>query len=80
MADKQKENVKNIKDKNTRVYQVTINNPLEKNLSHEKIKEILSKSKTQYFCMADEIAPETRNIPYAPICNVLPTYKAVYIV
>lgn len=48
-----------IKDKNTRVYQVTINNPLQKNLSHERIKEILSKSKTEYYCMADEIAPET---------------------
>lgn len=77
MADKKKEN---LKDKNTRVYQVTINNPLEKDLSHEKIKEILSKSKTEYFCMADEIAPETRDISHAFVCNVFQSYKAIYIV
>jgi Putative viral replication protein. len=45
--------------KNTRAYQVTINNPSEKQLEHENIKTILSKSKVEYYCFSDEIAPET---------------------
>lgn len=58
------------KCKNTRVYQITINNPVEKDLGHEKIKEILSKSKTEYYCMADEIAPETRNLSHTSIRDI----------
>ena len=44
------------KDKQANKYQLTINNPLEKGYSHDKIKEILSINfKTLiYFCMADE--------------------------
>lgn len=47
----------NNKDAQSNKYQLTINNPLEKDLSHEKIKEILlTKFKTlEYACMADEI-------------------------
>lgn len=44
------------KDKQADRYQLTINNPQEKNLSHEQITNILlSNFKTlEYFCMADE--------------------------
>ncbi len=41
-------------------YQLTINNPLDYNLEHAKIKEILivSFSTLKYFCMADEIGEQ----------------------
>lgn len=40
----------------SRKWQITINNPLEKNYSHDQIKEILSEFKSLiYWCMADEI-------------------------
>jgi hypothetical protein len=43
-------------DSRSRKWQVTINNPLEKGHTHEKIKEILSQfDSVQYWCLADEI-------------------------
>lgn len=44
-------------DKQSRKWQLTINNPAEKELSHHVLKEILSQIKPiQYYCMSDEIA------------------------
>lgn len=44
-----------------RKWQLTINNPLEKGLSHEKIKEQLANlSSISYYCLADEIGLENR--------------------
>ena len=44
------------KDTQSRKWQITINNPEEKKLKHEDIKEILqSMSSVKYWCMADEI-------------------------
>lgn len=43
-------------DSQSRKWQITINNPLEKNYSHEKIREVLASMKSVIFwCMADEI-------------------------
>lgn len=43
------------RDSQSRKWQITINNPLEKGYTHEKIKEELSKLKSVlYYCMADE--------------------------
>lgn len=48
------------KDVQRNSYQITINNPTEYNLTHEKIKEILVTNFTTlgYFCMADEIGEQ----------------------
>lgn len=49
------------KQKNTqsREYQITINNPLDKEMSHQNIKEILSDIPTIiYWCLCDEIGAE----------------------
>lgn len=44
------------KDTQSRKWQITINNPKEKNFSHERIKEELSKLKSLiYWCMSDEV-------------------------
>ena len=44
-----------LKDTTSRKWQVTINNPLEKGYTHDKIKEILGKYKNCiYWCMSDE--------------------------
>ena len=43
------------KDTQSRKWQITINNPLEKGFTHDRIKEILSSLKLVYWCMADEI-------------------------
>lgn len=44
-------------DKQSRKWQLTINNPTEKNLSHNILKELLSQIKPiQYYCISDEIA------------------------
>ncbi len=49
------------KDKQSRKWQITINNPLEKDLTHEKIKEILDTMKSvTYFCMSDEIGGQEK--------------------
>lgn len=43
------------KDSKCRRVQLTINNPLEKNASHDRIREIIDDwSQVQYYCMADE--------------------------
>lgn len=42
------------KDTRSRKYQLTINNPIEHDFSHDKIKEILFKSNPIYFCLCDE--------------------------
>lgn len=45
----------NKKDTQSRKYLLTINNPKEKELSHDKIKELINSMKsTIYYCMADE--------------------------
>lgn len=42
-------------DSQSRKWQVTINNPLDKGYTHERLKEILSGMKSViYWCMADE--------------------------
>lgn len=43
------------KDTQSRKWQITINNPLEKGFTHDRIKEILSGLKLVYWCMADEV-------------------------
>ena len=44
------------KDSQSRKWQVTINNPVEKGYSHEHIKELLSEFKSlSYWCMSDEV-------------------------
>lgn len=48
-------------DRQSRKYQLTINNQQEKNLDHENIKRILSGLKSVvYYCMADEVGLETK--------------------
>ena len=43
-------------DTQSRKWQITINNPIEKGFSHDKIKEVLEEFKTLiYWCMSDEI-------------------------
>lgn len=47
------------KDTQARKYQLTINNPTEKGLNHDKIAEILQKMKsTVYYCLSDEIGTD----------------------
>lgn len=46
-------------DSQSRKWQVTINNPVDKGYTHDRIKEILSGMKSViYWCMADEIGEE----------------------
>ena len=46
-----------LKDTQSRKYQLTINNPVENEISHEVIKERLEDCKSLvYYCMADEVA------------------------
>ena len=45
------------KDTQSRKYQLTINNPADKELDHDRIKLRLAQMHLVYFCMADEIAP-----------------------
>ena len=42
------------KNSRSRKYQLTINNPIEKDYTHDKIKEILSKTNPLYYCLCDE--------------------------
>ena len=52
---------KKTKDVCTRMWHIVIANPKDKNLGHERIKEICSKSKNkvEFGAMVDEIAPTT---------------------
>ena len=44
------------KDSQSRKWQITVNNPVEKGYTHERIREILAGMKSViYWCMADEI-------------------------
>lgn len=46
-------------DSQSRKYQITINNPLEKGLTHEEIKRRLGEMRSViYFCLADEVGEE----------------------
>lgn len=45
-----------INNSQSRKWALVINNPLEQNLTHEAISEILLKFSPTYFCMADEIS------------------------
>lgn len=48
-------------DKQSRKYQLTINNPADKGLDHEAIKKALEQlTACSYYCMADEIGLETQ--------------------
>jgi|GluameStandDraft_1065615.scaffolds.fasta_scaffold04319_8 hypothetical protein len=48
-------------DKQSRKWQLTINNPAEKGLDHEAIKNVLEQFKScVYWCMADEVGLDTR--------------------
>lgn len=47
------------KDTATRKWQITINNPIQKGFTHERIKELIEEFKTcEYWCMSDEIGEE----------------------
>ena len=47
------------KDTQSRKWQITINNPVEKGFSHDLIRRIVSSMKSViYWCMADEIGEE----------------------
>lgn len=46
------------REKSSRKYQLTINNPKEHGFTHEQIKENLETLKTVYWCMCDEIGDE----------------------
>lgn len=48
------------KDTQGRKWQVTINNPADKQADHDKLKLVLESLKTVYWCMADEIGLETQ--------------------
>lgn len=73
------------KDMQARAWQITINNPVEKNMEHEKIKEILTSVPSMvYWCLCDEIGAEgtphthiffkTRNaIRFSTLKNRFPT-------
>lgn len=59
------------KDKQSRKYQLTINNPADKGLDHEAIKKALEQlTALDYYCMADEIGLETQT-PHTHIFVVL---------
>lgn len=61
-----------VKDTKSRKWQVTINNPLEKGYTHEKLKEILKEFKgCVYWCMSDEkgIKEETPHTHIYIHCN-----------
>lgn len=48
-------------DKQSRKYQLTINNPQDKSLDHDAIKKALEQFKScVYWCMGDEIGLETQ--------------------
>lgn len=49
------------KDTQSRKWQITINNPLDKGLTHDMIKEKISEMKSiSYYCMADEVGGKTQ--------------------
>lgn len=48
----------NTKDPQSRKWLFTINNPIDKGFTHDKLKDILAKLKIEYWCMSDEIGEE----------------------
>lgn len=46
------------KDPQARKWQITINNPREKGLSHKRLREILISMKASYWCMGDEVGKD----------------------
>lgn len=46
------------REKSSRKYQLTINNPIEHGFTHEQIKNNLDTIKTEYWCMCDEVGAE----------------------
>lgn len=46
------------KDTRTRKWQITINNPSEQNLGHEKIRQELEGMELEYACMCDEVGDQ----------------------
>ena len=48
------------REKASRKYLITINNPLDHGFSHEQIKKILASFKLEYWCMCDEIGLEEK--------------------
>lgn len=49
------------KDSQSRKWQITINNPLDKDFTHDKIKEELNKIKScVYYCLSDEIGAKEK--------------------
>lgn len=48
-----------VQDTQSRKYQITINNPQDKGLTHEEIKRCLEELRSvEYFCLADEVGEE----------------------
>lgn len=56
-------------DSQSRKWQITINNPVDKGFHQERIKEELSNLKSCiYWCMCDEIGAE--GTPYSHLCGL----------
>ena len=64
-----------MKDTRSRKWQVTINNPLEKGYTHDRIKEVLNKYKSCiYWCMSDEKGNKEETYhTHIYICSPCPT-------
>ena len=48
------ETLQKAKNTRSRKYQLTINNPVEKGYTHEKIRAVLAENPPVYYCMCDE--------------------------
>ena len=60
----------NVKDSQSRKWQLTINNPVEKGFTHEKLNSILaSMSSVIYYCMADEIGENQTYHTHVFLCG-----------
>lgn len=63
------------KDTQSRKWQLTFNNPQDKNLDHDTIKHTLEQLKScTFWCMADEIGLETKT-PHTHIFIVLKSLR-----
>ena len=75
------------KDPQSRKWQITVNNPVEKGFDHERIKNELKKLKSAiYWCMADEIGLKqetphthiyiacTSGVKFSRLCNIFCYY------
>ncbi len=60
----------NVKDSQSRKWQLTINNPVEKGFTHEKLNSILaSMASVIYYCMADEIGENQTYHTHVFLCG-----------